>query len=261
MIPSPPEQPGERTGSTDAKDIWGGLAERTGLPRRTAEEFWREIEIRYGGPGRHYHTMDHIRRMLTDWRRLRDVFDRRDEVAMAVFYHDIVYEVRGKANEEMSARLARERMASCRRGTVDSGRVAAMVLATADHLPTGDADTDLFLDMDLAILAAESAEYSRYTESIREEHSEMSDDAYRSGRSLFLESFLARPFIYASPTGRREWEKRARRNLHAELERLSNEDRPFESRRRTESASSGTGTQAEARQGIQTGICVENRIP
>lgn len=104
--------------------------------------------------------------------------------------------------------------------------VCLLVSATATHelheptnLPTGyeAADIELFLDADMAILAAKPARYRRYLRGVRSEYSHFDDKAFRTGRTSFLRSILERERIFLSHQARQLWEEPARTNLRAEL--------------------------------------------
>lgn len=147
-----------------------------------------------------------------------------DEVIAAAFYHDAIYEPTHPANERASARLARRDLAALGWAREPIDRVAAMIEATAhvDGPPpaTIDHDTAILLDADLAILGADPAAYSDYVSGVRAEYRHLDDAEWSSGRARVLESFLARPAIYATAPGTEWWEARASANLTAELATL-----------------------------------------
>ena len=104
--------------------------------------------------------------------------------------------------------------------------VSLLVRATATHelpesadLPAGyePADIQLFLDADMAILAADSARYRRYLRGVRSEYSHFDNEAFRTGRTTFLRSILGRERIFLSEEAFKLWEEPARANLRAEL--------------------------------------------
>ena len=104
--------------------------------------------------------------------------------------------------------------------------VRLLIRTTAAHefpesadLPAGygPVDIQLFLDADMAILAAEPARYRRYLRGVRSEYSHFDDEAFRTGRTTFLRSILGRERIFLSKEGLQLWEEPARVNLRAEL--------------------------------------------
>jgi predicted metal-dependent HD superfamily phosphohydrolase len=109
---------------------------------------------RYGEAQRHYHTLKHIAVCL-GWLATHASFAQRPaEIALALWFHDAVYDPRASDNEARSAELARERLGALGVGTEVTERIAAQILATREHLAAGDADTQLLLDIDLSILGA-----------------------------------------------------------------------------------------------------------
>lgn len=96
-------------------------------------------------------------------------------------------------------------------------QVADMIRATATHLPTLDADTDVLLAADLAVLAAEPAAYSDYVRGVRKEYAHIDEAGWAAGRSAVLRSLLDLDRIYSAALELDTWETRARANITAEL--------------------------------------------
>ena len=60
----------------------------------------------YTQPHRFYHNLDHIRACLDIFEPIRSMASNPDAVEFALWYHDVVYDVRGNHNEEQSALIA-----------------------------------------------------------------------------------------------------------------------------------------------------------
>ena len=179
----------------------------------------------YSGPGRHYHDLRHIKALLAmAQEHAREITDS-EAVEAAIWFHDAVYDTRKGDNEAESAKLATQLLAG---GVADERLefIAATIRASANHrVPeTMDAveasDCALFLDMDLAILGAAGEEFATYERAVRREYDRVPERAWITGRSQVLRSFLARPFIYASPQFRCSHEAAARLNLERSLTSL-----------------------------------------
>ncbi len=175
---------------------------------------------------RRYHTATHVAWVIrhVDELATAEPVEHLDEVVAAAFYHDAVYEPTYPANERASARLARRDLAAI--GWTDAAveRVGSMIEATEHGAPAAEratGDTAVLLDADLAILGADPTGYSDYVTGVRAEYRHVDDDEWRAGRAGVLRSFVERPTIYLTPTGRDRWEARARANLAAELAELS----------------------------------------
>jgi predicted metal-dependent HD superfamily phosphohydrolase len=168
---------------------------------------------------RRYHGVAHVRWVVRHVLELAVVESVRDldAVIAAAFYHDAVYEPQHPANERASARLARRDLAEIAWGGTRIDAVVAMIEGTATHLEPPDIDTAVLYDADLAVLGADVVGYDAYAAGVRAEYRHVADHDWQVGRSAVLEGFLERPAIYATATGRKRWEQRARANITSEL--------------------------------------------
>lgn len=180
-------------------------------------------------PHRAYHHSAHLSQMLADLDRL---YSGRTPLisTLAAWFHDAVYEGVPGEDERRSEQLAGASLeplvAAGLLSADELQMVRLLVRATATHelpesadLPAGyePADIEVFLDADMAILAADSARYRRYLRGVRSEYSHFDDEAFRTGRTSFLRSNLERERIFLSEQARKLWEEPARANLRAEL--------------------------------------------
>jgi predicted metal-dependent HD superfamily phosphohydrolase len=188
---------------------------------------FNQLVAAYSEPQRHYHTLQHLRECLAHFDAAATLARRPAEVELALWFHDAVYDPQRSDNEERSADWAARsvRAAGCAAGCGEevAQRVAALVLATKSHeAPAGaDADTQLLLDIDLAILGASPARFAEYGRQIRAEYAHVPDGAFRARRKRVLSSFLARPRIYWTGAFHDALEERARANLRMEIGALS----------------------------------------
>ena len=175
-----------------------------------------EIAAAYTEPGRFYHTLDHVLAVLATVESLASYAKNLNAVKLAAWLHDVIYDSMASDNEERSAEYA-ERL--CVELAVPEGNlVAALIWKTKTHDPGEDADAQVLLDADLAILGADETEYQAYAEKIRREYAWVPEPKYRKGRRQILESFLARPRIYHFLS---HLEQPARRNLANEIAQLA----------------------------------------
>ena len=185
-----------------------------------------ELVRAYTAPDRHYHNLAHIETMLGLARAHGDALSDSEAVAAAIWFHDAVYDTRRHDNEAKSAELAAERLAAVRNPDRLS-RITTMIRATAGHaLPRfGDEaarhDCALFLDFDLAILGSPPDEFAAYEAAVRREYAWVPEPLWIEGRRKVVESFLARPAIYASWQFQASHEAAARRNLAQSLAALT----------------------------------------
>jgi len=183
-----------------------------------------EIIAAHMEPTRHYHGLEHIAALVNmQCQHGRESRCQR-AISLAILFHDIVYDARRADNEMRSASVARDRLSRIGVPTDIVETVVRFIEATRhgiDAAPTGDDDLDLFLDLDLSILASEPAIYLRYVADVRREYAFVPDAAWREGRGKVLRSFLDRSHIYRTSRLLQLWETPARENLRTELATLT----------------------------------------
>jgi len=180
-----------------------------------------QLVAAYSEPQRHYHTLQHLRECFAHLDAAASLARRPAEVELALWFHDAVYDPRREDNEARSAdwAIASVRAAGCADGVAQ--RVGALVLATEAHEEAAaDPDTQLLLDIDLAILGTSAARYAEYGRQVRAEYAHLDEAAFRTGRARVLQGFLARPCLYFTAPYREALEARARVNIGQELAAL-----------------------------------------
>lgn len=186
---------------------------------------WQQLKALYASPPRAYHNFGHVADVLRHYRDVQDTVGWRQpvEVWLAVLYHDAIYEAGRDDNEVRSAQLAVEQIAHwLPHRDIDAARVAQLILQTARHgQPTQsdvDEDTRLFLDCDMAILAAPAVQFDAYDRAIAEEYrGVIAEDDFRAGRHQFLRRLLELDRIYLSEHFHARCDAPARANLQRAL--------------------------------------------
>ncbi|MGJ7573992.1 HD domain-containing protein [Variovorax sp. RB2P76] len=176
-----------------------------------------ELQRRYGEPQRHYHTMQHLGECLAWFEREKALAERPGEVALALWFHDAVYDVHAHDNEARSADWARQALRAAGAGDAAADRVHALVMATRhDAVPEGR-DAELLIDIDLSILGAERARFDEYEQQVGAEYAFVPLEVRLPRRREILQRFLDRPALYATPRMRALLEARARLNLQRSI--------------------------------------------
>jgi len=195
--------------------FWGRL-EADGNP----EPVYRLLSDLYAEPQRAYHTLRHLTHCLDELEDARHLAEHPNDVEMALWFHDAIYDPKSKDNEQKSAELAQRIAQEARLPEAFGTRVAALILATRHHgLPEG-ADARLLVDIDLAILGRPRGEFDDYEANIRKEYLFVPWPEYRPARSAVLRSFLDRTAIYGTEFFQNKYESRAKANLERSLENL-----------------------------------------
>ena len=177
----------------------------------------------YQEPQRAYHTLQHLREALALLPRWAAAAPNPAHVALALWFHDAVYDprARGPANERRSADWARSAAWACGAPDETADALHALVMATCHDAEPADPDAQLLVDIDLAILGAGRARFDEYEQQVRTEYAHVPDAAFREGRRRVLQQFLDRPLIYRTPAARQALERRARANLARSIAQLS----------------------------------------
>lgn len=187
------------------------------LPQSIAEN----LIIRYAEQHRAYHTLQHLQECFSQFELAKDQCDHPDEVALALWFHDAIYDTRAQDNEEKSAELAVEVLVAHKLMPIKIERIRKLILATKHQAVAEGKDTAILLDIDISVLGADAARYSQYETQIREEYCWVPAPLYKQGRRKVLQQFLAHPSIYASEFFRTKYEEQAKINLLRTLTALA----------------------------------------
>ena len=175
---------------------------------------------RWAEPHRKYHTRQHLAECLALFDAHRGLAGHPGEVAVALWFHDAVYDIARHDNEAASADWARRVLRDAGAADEVVARVEALILATRHSQVPATADEGLLVDIDLAILGAEPARFDEYERQIRDEYAFVPEDVFRDKRAGILRGFLARPVLFATPVMRARFEAPARVNLAGAIARL-----------------------------------------
>ena len=184
-----------------------------------------ELMTAWSEPHRHYHDQRHLRECLALWMRWREHSERPGEVAIALWFHDAIYDPRDGSNELNSAAWVAR---SLTRASADSDtvqRVHDLVMATqhgatpetAPAAPGSSLDAQLLVDIDLSILGSPAERFGRYDQDVCKEYAWVTGFRYQEARAQVLQSFLDRPRLYHGGHAVALLEAQARINLAAAL--------------------------------------------
>ena len=197
------------------------------LGRRAPVGLQAELMTAWAETHRHYHDQRHLRECLALWARWRGQCERAGEVAVALWFHDAVYDPRAPqagSNELNSAAWAARSLIHAGLPSETAQRVHDLVMATQHDAPaalSSDADAQLLVDIDLSILGSPPERFERYDQDVRKEYAWVPGLRYRTKRAQVLQGFLERPRLYHGEAAVDLLECQARINLAAALSRLA----------------------------------------
>jgi predicted metal-dependent HD superfamily phosphohydrolase len=191
------------------------LCQKFTKDNKYVEILWNEIRLSYSNNSRYYHTFSHLE---TIYNQLKP-FQFTPTTEFSIFYHDIVYDIQERDNEEKSAILATQRLKELGVASEVRKKVSELIIETKKH-EGSSFDNALFLDADISIFGSKLEVYKIYMQNIRKEYSIYSDKEYREGRKEVLKRFLKKERLYISNYFYNLYEEKAHSNIKYELTSL-----------------------------------------
>ncbi|MCY2994784.1 MAG: N-methyl-D-aspartate receptor NMDAR2C subunit [Planctomycetota bacterium] len=192
-------------------EFW--LAAWDALGLRGSDRMHEALLRRYAEPHRAYHNLQHISECEQLFAAARHLCSRPGEVAVAIWFHDAVYDTHAADNEQRSAELASIALRDAGAIAEVSSRVQALILTTSHSAPPETGDEAVLVDIDLAILGSGSERFQQYETQIRQEYSWVPETTFREKRREVLLRFADRPSIYSTAFFQQRFEQNARENL------------------------------------------------
>ncbi len=190
------------------------------IPSDILQSEFSSLFKKYSETHRHYHTLEHIRACLkaldTHKHQINDSYS----LALALWFHDVIYNPKKNNNEELSAVYACTVLIKLGVSKDVVKKVNDLILLTIHPSRPSSNDEKILIDIDLGILGAEQALYQSYSEWIRLEYAHVPLFLYKRGRKKLLRAFLDLDYLYHSDYYREHFENQARSNIQNELAKL-----------------------------------------
>ena len=195
------------------------------IPLEKMLALWQDISERYNETQRAYHTLDHLKQLFGQFEQIKPCLHEPHLIALALYYHDVIYDPRRSDNELKSAEYAIEAL-RCSLSEDQCQSIYALIMMTATHQiddidkdsdKAKKSDTAYLLDIDLSILGVSWSEYEQYAKDIRQEYAHVSNADYCVGRVEVLEGLLAHPRLYLTDDYYSRLEQQARENIEREI--------------------------------------------
>ena len=189
---------------------------------------WQGIAVRYNESQRAYHSLQHIQQLFGQFEQIKHHLNEPHIIALALFYHDVIYEPTRSDNELKSAEYAVESL-SLYLTAEQCQHIYALIMMTASHqidqidelIKHGKySDAAYLLDMDLSVLGASWSEYQQYAQAVRQEYTHISNVDYLVGRVEVLKGLLGHPTLYLTDYYHSKLENQARQNIEREIKVL-----------------------------------------
>ncbi|MFT5880247.1 MAG: putative metal-dependent HD superfamily phosphohydrolase [Moritella sp.] len=183
---------------------------------------WLRLLQHYQQPHRHYHNMSHIHACLIWFDKVKAQLQNPLAVELAIWFHDVIYDVRKSDNELQSGYYAVTALTNLGVSASLIQQVYELILLTQhpnkpEPQSVDKQDQALLLDIDLSVLGQSQNVYRVYEAAIRAEYQHVPSWLYKFARKRLLKSFLKQPVIYHSRYFQEKFEHQARLNIQSAL--------------------------------------------
>lgn len=202
------------------RDHWREIWQKLNAPD-APQDVLDALTRTYSSPDRFYHNLMHIEDCLSIFGQAKHLAAHPQEVELAIWFHDSVYDTRRNDNEQKSAELASSVIRQAGLSEDIAERISLAILATRHNTEVGDRDAQMVVDVDLAILGRDKAIFWLYEENIRKEYAWVPASIFGQKRMEILHRLLDRQHIYYCEIYREMFEERARVNINQAIARLA----------------------------------------
>lgn len=196
-------------------DMWRGL----GVTNGNVPLFY-ELLGRYSEAHRSYHTAQHLDECLAWIPHVQPLAHHPHEIALALWFHDVIYDAKRQDNELRSAEWAKAEVLRAGLPDDSANRVYELVMVTRHSAVPVETDAKILVDIDLSILGALTERFDEYERQVRSEYAWVPEDLFRQTRKKILQEFLARPRIFNMAYFFDRYEISARANLQRSINAL-----------------------------------------
>ncbi len=174
---------------------------------------YQQLVASYSEPQRVYHTLNHIEACLEVFDEAVSTLDDPNAVELSIWFHDVIFELCAKNNEQRSA----DHFMEITDGIFDNAlrnKVYHYIMATL-HCGSEitDADSKVVVDIDLFSFALPWPDFLRDSDNVHREACHMSDEEFYQRQTGFQQTLLDRPRFFQSDYFYKKYENQARRNL------------------------------------------------
>ena len=192
----------------------------TRLGAATPDALFDELIARYSETHRKYHTLQHLDECFEKLAEIEAEAVHPEEVELALWFHDAIYDTRRGDNEKRSADWAHSVVLGAALSSTVAERVHALIMTTRHDGAPHETDEKILVDIDLSILAAPPARFDEYERQVREEYAWVPGMVFRAKRRAILTEFLERRTIFNTQKFIDAYEASARKNLERSIKQL-----------------------------------------
>ena len=179
----------------------------------SSAQIYQRLTQYYGDSQRFYHTLEHIKGCFVLFEKIKNLLDNPDALALAIWFHDAIYEPGACDNERRSA----DWFMAETDGLFDEDLrelVCTHIMATLHcGSETGVHDSQFMVDIDLSSFGMPWPVFLRDSDNVRRERPELSDQEFYPNQCNFQKVLLERSRFFQTDYFFEHYENQARQNL------------------------------------------------
>ncbi|RYY80455.1 MAG: N-methyl-D-aspartate receptor NMDAR2C subunit [Moraxellaceae bacterium] len=222
------------------KNSWQRICQQLSLQAHfiLTAQVYQELLDCYSQPHRAYHSVQHLAECIDLFEQVGHLAAHPAQLELALWFHDAIYQTQPspdqsnpaqnsheqpsnqrRSNEQRSADWAAQFLNHCDANPAMIEQVIDLIMATQHH-QASDADEQLMIDIDLAILGSTPTRFAQYQQQISKEYDFVEPALFAVKRREVLAGFFQRPRIYQTAYFYEHYEQQARQNLQDALNAL-----------------------------------------
>ena len=182
--------------------------------KNDVDYWWHEILENYTKKWKFYHNLNHVYSFVNLFEKYNKFINNyKNEFLISIYFHDIIYIPSRNDNEEESINMFNKFYNEVKPNNLNKEKVIEFIAETKNHSLSKDYDfeLDLFLDMDMQIVADEN--WEDYENKIRKEYCFVDETEYKNKRKQFLQSLVNKNRIFRTQIFYDTYEQIAKNNI------------------------------------------------
>ena len=182
--------------------------------KNDVDYWWHEILENYTKKWKFYHNLNHVYSFVNLFEKYNKFINNyKNEFLISIYFHDIIYIPSRNDNEEESINMFNKFYNEVKPNNLNKEKVIEFIAETKNHSLSKDYDfeLDLFLDMDMQIVADEN--WEDYENKIRKEYCYMDETEYKNKRRQFLQSLVNKNRLFRTQIFYDTYEQIAKNNI------------------------------------------------
>lgn len=184
---------------------------------------YHQLVDAYNEPHRVYHSLRHIESCLKVFDEISELLDEPDEVELAIWFHDVIYNIGDKQNEQLSANFFMTLTDGLFTNECRDSVYRHIMATRHDCSEITHKDTKLMVDIDLSSFGSPWADFLADSKNVQAEMSHLTDAQYNQKQMSFHQSLLSQPTFFNSDYFLKNYEDQARSNLAKLFELIKND--------------------------------------